>query len=70
MPEQTLLELPDPEQRRAELRSVLKTSMSVEAPSQESALEKIPAKRHLTEQQRARLRQQLRQQRPNEKLDF
>lgn len=68
--EPALLELPASEQRRADLRAALKTSMAAEAPSQEPALEKIPVKRHLTEQQRARLRQQLRQQRPNEKLDF
>lgn len=68
--EQALLELPATEQRRADLRSALKTSMAAEVPSQEPTLEKMPVKRRLTEQQRARLRQQLRQQQPNEKLDF
>ena len=58
-----VLTQPAPEQRRAELRSALKTPRSPEASGTERSLEKAPANRYLSEQERADLRQQLRQQR-------
>ena len=52
-----------PEQRRAELRSALKARRSSQAAGKQRAAENAPASRHLSQQERADLRQQLRQQR-------
>jgi hypothetical protein len=54
-----------PEQRRAELRSVLKVSEAAgrESPGQAQVLEDATANRRLSEQERVYLRQQLNQQR-------
>ena len=52
-----------PEQRRAELRLALKAPRSPELSGPEQSLEKAPASRYLSEQERTDLRQQLRQQR-------
>lgn len=51
------------EQRRAELRVILKESRSQELPETSHLFENVAYDRHLTEQERANLRQQLRQQR-------
>lgn len=52
------------EQRRAELRSALKAQRARDAQDRkDQTLEIAPAYRHLSEQERADLRQQLRQQR-------
>jgi len=60
---------PVPEQRRAELRQVLKTSSGRESQSGEQTPNSAPEQRHLSAQERADLRQQLRQQRPEGKPD-
>lgn len=52
-----------PEQRRAELRSALKAPHGQEEAGKDQTPTNVLAKRHLTEQERADLRQQLRQQR-------
>ncbi|MDD5332554.1 MAG: hypothetical protein PHS32_02315 [Rhodoferax sp.] len=62
-----------PEQRRAELRQALRLAPAP-APArddqrQEPALKSTPEKRHLSPQERADLRQQLRQQRPDARSD-
>ena len=59
-----------PEQRRAELRSALKTPRGREARATDQTPENVPANRHLTEQERADLRQQLRQQRRDANPNF
>lgn len=58
-----------PEQRRAELRSALKAPGGREAQDKDPTLEKAALSRHLSTQERADLRQQLRQQRSDAKLD-
>jgi hypothetical protein len=58
------------EQRRAELRSALKTQFDREQRSKDRVNESISASRHLSEQERADLRLQLRQQRREVKSDF
>ena len=50
------------EQRRAELRLMLKTPRGREAPQSDQTLEKVSLNRHLSAQELADLRQQLRQQ--------
>lgn len=57
------------EQRRAELRAALKAPRTREVPSKDQTLDKEPLNRHLSAQERADLRQQLRQQRLDAKLD-
>lgn len=52
-----------PEQRRAELRSALKAPGGREARASDQTPTNVPANRHLSAQERADLRQQLRQQR-------
>lgn len=52
-----------PEQRRAELRSALKAPRGRAEAGKDQTPTNDPAKRHLTVQERADLRQQLRQQR-------
>ena len=54
---------PAPEQRRAELRLALKAPHGQTAPNPAQTLDNSPANRHLSAQERANLRQQLRQQR-------
>ncbi|MEY4266357.1 MAG: hypothetical protein RIS90_892 [Pseudomonadota bacterium] len=51
-----------PEQRRTDLRSVLKQAPPVVGPGAEAPLEPTAPWRRLTEEERASLRQQLRQQ--------
>jgi len=59
-----------PEQRRAELRSALKAPRVQEEPQEKGQkLENGPANRHMSTQERADLRQQLRQQYRDAKLD-
>ena len=58
-----------PEQRRAELRSALKAPRVQEPQKKGQKLENGPANRHMSTQERAALRQQLRQQRRDAKLD-
>lgn len=60
---------PVPEQRRAELRQVLKTSSERELQTREQTLNSASEQRRLSAQERADLRQQLRQQRPEGKPD-
>lgn len=54
-----------PEQRRAALRQALKAAPARDGQAREPALKGAPEKRHLSPQERADLRQQLRQQRPD-----
>ncbi len=54
---------PTREQRRAELRTALKTPPSPELTDKNQATKADPANRHLSAQERADLREQLRQQR-------
>ena len=62
--DETTAELSAPEQRRAELRAALKAQRARDAQDgKDQTLEIAPAYRHLSEQERADLRQQLRQQR-------
>jgi hypothetical protein len=49
------------ELRRSELRAALKSSLGANGRRKEQAVDKSPDKRHLTPQERADLRQQLRQ---------
>ena len=58
-----------PEQRRAELRSALKAPRVQEPQKKGQKLEKGLANRHMSTQERADLRQQLRQQHRDAKLD-
>ena len=60
-----------PEHRRAELRSVLKEPRGWEAPEKDpdQRFENVVYDRHLSEQERVDLRQQLRRQRPEMKPD-
>jgi hypothetical protein len=59
-----------PEQRRAELRLALKEPRGPEEAGKDQTPAKIPAKRHLTEQERSELRQQLHQQQRQGGPDF
>lgn len=58
-----------PEQRRAELRSALKAPRVQEPQEKGQKLANGPANRHMSTQERDALRQQLRQQRRDAKLD-
>ena len=60
---------PVPDHRRADLRQVLKTSSGRELQSKEQTPNSAPEQRRLSAQERADLRQQLRQQRPEGKPD-
>ena len=51
-----------PEQRRADLRSALQPAQPVPRPGAEEPADPMPPRRRLTEEERAALRQQLRQQ--------
>jgi hypothetical protein len=51
-----------PEQRRAELRSALQSTPQIPGPAAGEPADPMPLRRRLTEEERAALRQQLRQQ--------
>jgi hypothetical protein len=57
------------EQRRSELRSALKTPRGRDAPDPQAMLANSPQPRQLSAQERADLRQQLRQQRRSDKVE-
>jgi hypothetical protein len=57
------------DQRRAELRAALKAMYEQEAQSRDQLFENVSAERHLSQQERADLREQLRAQRREVILD-